>query len=1155
MKRIQEKVKDIVEVRPYTSVADFLRDPAVTVSNYHFSDATADMIVKWLDAIGQVGSTGVAKAVAGYRGVGKSHFLAVVSAIALHPEIRSKITDPHVVAGAQRMPRRHYPVVNVRRGCREDLVLELTDAVCAAFDLAPSDLGSSLDQILDKAKSRAGDLPLIVLIDTAVERLARVDRNDGQTLAEIAAIAHQKGIFVGVALDDDIAGADGSNSAISATYAIDYLDQENLYKVVNARVFPKSSRMQATLAGIYAHFRETIAQFRWSEQRFTSLYPLHPATLEVAPFIRLYVHDFSLLGFASEAGEKILGRPADSLIGLEEMFDCTESELRKADDLRTAFAVYDELADKVVGSMPVTARHRAKLILKALLLLSLDGRGSTAGEVSAAMMIFDETDPLKPVSEIEATMRSFVAASPDAVFASSMNGESASYSIRLGSNKLAEKLEATIAELPKDTARRTFLSAVGTRFTEFSVDGIDDLNAPRSIECSIEWRGSMRPGRIVTTLPENHSAKDSTEWEVFVNLNGENHAELSAAIIEWRPDAVRPEETKTLLAHHVILTNSEIRSGYGDQLPAALHAHTAAVDAIVERTMLTDARIVIEGFDYNFSEEARSSSSLSEIMSIMLEPLFETRFSDHPYFAKLLTPEAVTQYVSAVLGSSADLTPEAEELASTFGVPLGIAVATANRTTSAVKEQLLESGLIKTVFANLPENTSDVLNLNAVAMQLGQAPVGLTSEAVQLVLSATVANGLVEFVTHSGNRVSGRSLDLKIDWKQIAGVARPRVSKVSSAKLLEWAKIMSGEDAIKSLDDAGDRAKVLEALVGISAHWEKSKPLSNLEFVPESEFNTEIWRHSNKASENYAVMISDVDEALVGSIELEACVERVADNFGSRPEIFAAVKESVAAIDGFSNGFSERDCIRNYLALSEITSNDEVENARKSVESCLTASILNPGEQASRELGYAWEKFVRTYSDHYVSVHNAAAQSIDLKDRYDDIVGNERWRYFTQVIKLADIRKSYWPKVREYRRRLEELNCGIDPKEILESSPCCVCSFRCSDLGELTNLPDLIRGEIEAAIAYFDRFVSERSDSLKAGLEKSIVQDDLGDEIYIVSELLECLKNGTGFSHLSDDHLDHLMLVVSRLKDEEVENVVAPIVPPESLSNNILQVG
>ena len=82
MKRIQEKVKDIVEVRPYNSIRDFTADPAETLLNYHFTDATADLMAKWLDGIASVqGGKGTAFALAGYRGVGKSHFLAALRAL------------------------------------------------------------------------------------------------------------------------------------------------------------------------------------------------------------------------------------------------------------------------------------------------------------------------------------------------------------------------------------------------------------------------------------------------------------------------------------------------------------------------------------------------------------------------------------------------------------------------------------------------------------------------------------------------------------------------------------------------------------------------------------------------------------------------------------------------------------------------------------------------------------------------------------------------------------------------------------------------------------------------------------------------------------------------------------------------------------------
>src|SRR5690606_38970566 len=144
-------------------------------------------------------------------------------------------------------------------------------------------------------------------------------------------------------LDDDIAGADGLNSSIVRTFTIDYLDQEHLYKVVNANIFPKQSQMQPVLHDIYQYFQEVLPGFRWSEQRFLSLYPLHPVILEVAPFVRLYVHDFALLAFASAAGTRIMGRPANSLIALDEVFDSVEKSLRKITELREAFEAYDRL--------------------------------------------------------------------------------------------------------------------------------------------------------------------------------------------------------------------------------------------------------------------------------------------------------------------------------------------------------------------------------------------------------------------------------------------------------------------------------------------------------------------------------------------------------------------------------------------------------------------------------------------------------------------------------------------------------------------------------------------------------------------------------------------------------------------------------------------
>ena len=71
MKRINEKVKDLIEVRSYRSLLDYLADPAETLAAYHFTDNTSDMMSKWLDKISEVDDeNGQAMALAGYRGVG-----------------------------------------------------------------------------------------------------------------------------------------------------------------------------------------------------------------------------------------------------------------------------------------------------------------------------------------------------------------------------------------------------------------------------------------------------------------------------------------------------------------------------------------------------------------------------------------------------------------------------------------------------------------------------------------------------------------------------------------------------------------------------------------------------------------------------------------------------------------------------------------------------------------------------------------------------------------------------------------------------------------------------------------------------------------------------------------------------------------------------
>src|ERR1043166_272549 len=198
MKRLEEKVKDIVEVRASVGLTDFLADPAATLGGYHFTDITADLMAKWISQIADTRKgRGAAFALAGFRGVGKSHFLATLGAIVGQPELRSKISDSHVMATAQQLSRRHGVVAYLKRGSSEFLLGELKIAISSVTGVPTGSLSDSFDQILLAAANKVGATPFVLLIDTAYGRETRVTRDDGASLSQIAAAAIAQGVFVG----------------------------------------------------------------------------------------------------------------------------------------------------------------------------------------------------------------------------------------------------------------------------------------------------------------------------------------------------------------------------------------------------------------------------------------------------------------------------------------------------------------------------------------------------------------------------------------------------------------------------------------------------------------------------------------------------------------------------------------------------------------------------------------------------------------------------------------------------------------------------------------------------------------------------------------------------------------------------------------------
>ncbi|HEV3471371.1 MAG TPA: hypothetical protein VG148_18745, partial [Pyrinomonadaceae bacterium] len=454
MKRIPDKIKDLVEPQAFEQGGNVTNDPARALEAYRFTDVTSDLLARWLDVLADLPRAGgAALALAGARGVGKSHTLAVFGALAGSERLRQTVSDAHVAASARRLSGRRYAVVRVERGTRQTLAGEMAAAFAAVFGGGEAQWAGGAAEMLSVAASRAFGETLVVIVDTAPSRLARVARDDGPALGELAVTARSTGALVALALDDDIEGADGANVALAGTYQIDYLDPENLYRVAEQFVLRKRPQGRARVRDIYESLRASVPGFGWSEARFASLYPVHPLVAEMAAGVRLYVPAFAFLPFAGAVAVRAGGRPALSLVLLDEVFDATEAELRKSPELRQAFAGYDCLAAECVARLPVMQRHQARLILKSLFVLSLDGRGATARELCAALLLAEEPgSDGGATAQIEETLERFAAAArAGSLHAAAEAGGTTRYRFHIASLDLLQPAPAEAAEAPSDS--------------------------------------------------------------------------------------------------------------------------------------------------------------------------------------------------------------------------------------------------------------------------------------------------------------------------------------------------------------------------------------------------------------------------------------------------------------------------------------------------------------------------------------------------------------------------------------------------------------------------------------------------------------------------------------------------------------------------------
>ncbi|MFL6227994.1 MAG: hypothetical protein ACJ741_04350 [Pyrinomonadaceae bacterium] len=1090
MKLSQGKIRDFVEPQAYDEVHDFASDPARALAAYRFTDATSDLLARWLDALADLQrGRGAARALAGLRGVGKSHTLAAFAAIVSSATLRTTLSDAHVATSARRLTSRRYTVVRVERGTSATLGEELAEAFAKAFGGQPSEWSGDEAQALAHAAERARGSTLVLVFDTAYGRATRVSRDDGPALGAIAVAAQDLDAFVALALDDDIAGAEGANVALSQTFRIDYLEPEHLYQVADNYLLRKPAGARDRLHEIYLALRQTITHFNWSEPRFAALYPVHPLVAEVAASVRLHAQTFAFLPFAAQAAQRAVNRPSLSLVLLDEVFDHTEKELRGAKDLHEAFAAYDDLTAKAVAQFPPLQRLQVRLVLKNLFILSLDGRGATARDLVAGMLLHEDSPEQSALLRVEDTLRRLAEAAPPGTLVKANDGEATCYRFLVGAHGGFDAALAKAVKHPLEDPRaisRLLDSLAHSRFEDYprAADAADATAPPATqgdahadSPFAVVWRGSTRAGRIVRQSrgesPVPDGACDEHDWELFVLEPGEDASAFaerldaagaearedgSGALIDgagvtpppirivWQPAEMTAEEYSLLRRLHALRTDPTL-AGFGEAARVATNTLSARAERVWARLYMDDGVLVANGSPAQLAG-ARSATTLAALLSEALAPLFDARFPSHPLFDAALYEQDAARLVGEFFSGANTSEAGVQRLAEQFAQPLGLAVPRGNAYAHASCDEALAAPWVAATLALVESGGSVAVPIEEVRRALARAPFGLVRESQHLVAAALVACGSVELVTRSGGLISRRTLGRAVDWDEIGAVCRASGVHLGVVELTDWARRLTAREDLPQITDAAGRAEVRAALANWLAAWRATTVLVEFERLPDSGLTTRAGDLASCVRRTFAETADALESSLGGESPLEDILQRVADTFASSSEEHASAAAQLDALTVYVAGVARRETTRDYLVLAEPTGVEEIECARRELLGMAEDPHTLFDADCRARFDLLWRAFRERYAAHYAAAHDAAVGARRDAAALEQFLRSPSWREFEALASLPFIDPLAWCEASRLAARALGSRCALPVRDLLDAAPRCACPFRLADAEE-----------------------------------------------------------------------------------------------------------
>jgi hypothetical protein len=156
-------------------------------------------------------------------------------------------------------------------------------------------------------------------------------------------------------------------------------------------------------------------------------------------------------------------------------------------------------------------------------------------------------------------------------------------------------------------------------------------------------------------------------------------------------------------------------------------------------------------------------------------------------------------------------------------------------------------------------------------------------------------------------------------------------------------------------------------------------------------------------------------------------------------------------------------------------------------------------------------------------------KSHHLQERFDEILRSDEWWEFENLSKFTVFPKQYWDRSQAINRKLKDLDCRFDVREMLETHPFCACLFSLEQIREWEKLPHSLAETIEDGRNCYRKVLGMLGEKLIPIIESSIGKDDADEFSDAAARLVEMLRDGTEIPLLANPELVILQKALENL--------------------------